>query len=322
MCRYLQTSHTKNCSCDTCYDAYNRFVLLQIGSLYTRITYLNETDAQTKLTIQSEIYDYWSEHLKTSQTLKSNDSFLVEQARMLMWCAHVQWKFEKNLPRAKIMLDESVEWLRKAQNYDRAMEHDLLGQIALLNNELMVANSANRSKVNALNRKKGFIDQESPAKKTKTQPAAAAAAANKTNRPFINILECTVPDVRWKPPKFQIHDDDSPESEPAKKPTKKATSKARPQKNAKNEENPIVDLTSPPSKDVIAVSDSSPEPSTQKPAIKPTARPIRGKCVPTASSQGEEKSTQPTKTTRRRGDRIEVESAPVTRATRPRRERK
>lgn len=324
MCRYLQTTHMNNCSCDICYNAYNRFVLFQIGSLYTRITHLNETDKQTKQSIQSEIYDYWSKRLKRSEPYESSDSFFSGQARMLMWCAHIQWKFEKNHHQAKTMLLESVEKLRKVRKHDRAMEHDLLGQIELLNNEMMNASSSGQ--LTTLNHKKSFIDKESPAKKAKIQPVAAtkpqrAAAVKKLYRPIINLFDETIPELRPKPTTFQIHDDESPETDASKKTTKKATNnrKARSQKTIKDDETSVVDLTTPPSKTEIDVVEASPEPLKQQPAIKAIGRPNRAKCDANTNNL-EEKLTQPTKTTRR--GKIEIENTPVTRTPRPRRERK
>lgn len=321
MCRYLQTSHMNNCSCDICYNAYNRFALFQIGSLYTRITYLNETDEQTKQTIQSEIYDYWSKRLKRSEQFESSDSFFIGQARMLMWCAHIQWKFEKNRHQAKIMLLESLEKLKNVRKYDRAMEHDLLVQIDLLNNEMLISNATKSgTQIPTLNHKKSFIDKESPANKTKTQPVAAtkpqrAAAVKKMIRPIINLFDETIPELRPKAATFQIHDDESPDTN---KPTKKATNtrKARSQKTNKGDETSVVDLTTPPSKTEISVVEASPEPLKQQPAIKPIVRPNRGKCDPNV----EEKLTQPTKTSRR--GKIEIENTAETRTPRTRRERK
>lgn len=323
MCRYLQMSHMKNCSCDICISAYNRLVLLQIGSLYTRTIYLNKTNAQTKQSIQSEIYDYWSKHFKTFEPNESSDNFLIGQARMLMWCAHVQWKFVKNHQQAKIMLNESVECLRKVEKYDRAMEHDLLGQIKLLNNEMAMTNlHSGGSKIPSLNQKKSFIDKESPTEIPKNQPIAVAKKT--TNRLFINIFEDTVPEIRPKPVKFQIHDDDSPEMVDSKKSTKKKTNnpKVASQKVIEDAAKSIVDLTTPPtSKTEISIVESSPELVIKKPTIKPCRRPNQRKCG-AKSDNDEEISVQPTKITRRRANEIEVENTPVSRAMRPRRERK
>lgn len=322
MCRYLQTSHMKNCSCDICISAYNRFVLLQIGSLYTRTIYLNETNAQTKRSIQSEIYDYWSKHFKTTEPIESSENFLIGQARMLMWCAHVQWKFAKNHQQAEIMLNESIECLKKVEKYDCAMEHDLLGQIKLLNDEMVMANLRSGSiKIPPLNQKKSFIDKELPKEIPKNQPIAAA---KKVNRPFLNIFEDTLPEIRPKPVKFQIHDDDSPEMVDSKKPTKKKTNnpKVPSQKVIKNAEESIVDLTTPPtSKTEISVVIESPESVIQKPTIKPCTRPNQRKCGAKLNND-EGILVQPTKITRRRADKTDVENTPVPRAMRPRRERK
>lgn len=323
MCRYLQTSHTRNCSCDICYNAYNRLILFQIGSLYNRISYLNETDAQTKQSIQLEIYDYWSKHLKASESSEPSDSFLVDQSRMLMWCAHVKWKFGKNCQQAKMMLDESLERLRKVEKFDCAMEHDLLGQIEILTNEMMMVNSTRSgSNVSTLNQKKSFIEKESPAKKTQTQPVIAT---KKVIRPFINIFDEKAPEIRPKPVKFQIHDDESPDADPTKKPTKKVASsrKIRSQKDVKSEEKSVVDLTTPPSaKNEISVVESSPEPLTQQSAKKQLTRPNRGKCHATSDNGDGEILAKPTRTTRKRAEKIEAENTPVTRAPRSRREHK
>lgn len=310
MCSYLP-SHTKNCSCDICHDGYNRVTLFKIGSLYARTTYMNETDVATKQSIQSEIYTHWLNNLKASESSASNDNFIMAQVRMLVWSAHTQWKFVKNRHQAKDMLEESVELLRKVQHYDRAVEHDLVGQIELLYSEIMLSDSTG-SNFSALN-SKSFLNKGSPRANSKIQPVAATKAAN---RPAIHIFEGPATENRPKPVKFQIHDDDSPET--AQKATKKAK-KTRSQKDIKTDEISIVDLTSPTTTKEPSVIEGTPIPESSKP--KPVARPNHVKAAAILSGDAEA-MVQPTRKTRKRAEKLDEESVPVTRPTRSRRERK
>lgn len=310
LCRYLQTSHAANCSCVNCFNTYNRFVLFQIACLYTRVIYLNESNAKTKQSIQSEIYEFWSNNFKVSEPFESNDYYHVVQARMLMWCAHFQWKSEMNVYKAKLILDESIEPLRKMRYFDQAMEHDLLGQIDLCRRECMTNSTTATNKIFKLNHKKGFIATESP-KKQKNLPTVAV---KKANRPFINLEDDDIFVSRPTQIKFHIHDDDTAiTNSTAAKPTK-TTRKNRVQKDVnKISDSSVVDLTSPPlSKTVICGDDSSPS----LPKLK-SNHANSG----VTSKKSDEKLVQPAKATRKRTDKVAVQRSPVeTRITRSRRE--
>lgn len=216
------------------------------------------------------------------------------------------------------MLNESIELLRKVPKYDRAMEHDLLGQIDLLSDEIAGAadstGSGRSSKVSTLNQNKNFIEEESP---TEKQPIVAP---KNVLRPIIHIDEI-ISENRPKPIKFQIHDDDSPDIDTVKKPKKKAAASRKADCTQKQiiskEMSNVVDLTSPPIKKEVSLPDAM----TQQPAKKPEARPTRAKCVAPPNND-DEKLMQPTKTTRKRAEKIEIAETPVTREPRTRRERK
>lgn len=300
MCRYLLTSHGKKCSCDICYSPYNRFLLFEIGALYARIVYFNDSNAETKQSIHTEIYEHWTHRLRP---LELNDISVTELARTLMWCAHAQWKFELDRRQVKIVLNESIEQLRRVQHYDRAMEHDLLAQIELLQREMgaTAATAATAAKPVILNQKKNFAQNVSPLKKTKKQPAAAAVAAAATT-PSINIFNANGAPVRPKPITFQIHDDESPHTEVCKTRVKKVASAKK--KDVKIELKVTNSIPAPMEK----------SPKNVEPQAKALSRTNRIRCEPTDNI---DEGVKATKTTRTRTEKVKTENKPI--VTRPQR---
>lgn len=186
-----------------------KYFLFEIACAYGRYVYLNSKDFNVagKRAVFNDLYEYWDKNHKNYRLFPRNDRFYLNSARMLMWCAHFEWKYEKNYDRAKGFLIKALKGLEKAKRCDYAFERDLKAQIVCLNQYIensCVPEECLWLSVNIMNSKKDFnatgVGVESSVRKNKLvmQPISLV--------PRINLFDMINPDA--EPVKFEIHDDE------------------------------------------------------------------------------------------------------------------
>lgn len=209
MAHYLQ-DHSEDCKCPICKSSQQKYFLFETACTYARYAYLKNTpefDIRVKRSIFTELYDYWYKNRKNTQKFPRSDRFYLNSARMLMWCAHFEWKYEKKYDRAKEILTVALRGLENVKRCDYAFKRDLKAQVISLEHCIRTANIPRDQLwpgVHVMNAKKDFNKKEPNAmlstKKIKQtmQPPVLPVR--------INLFQMIESDQ--EPVKFEIHDDE------------------------------------------------------------------------------------------------------------------
>lgn len=205
---YLQ-DHPSDCVCSICRSSNHKFFLFEVASVYARYVYLNkEFDIAVKRSVFNDLYKYWLKNRKVKR-FPSFDRFYLTSARMLMWCAHFQWKFEKDYNQAKTFMTQALNGLDKVKRSDYAFKRDIKAQIGSLEQDIQDANLTEEeiwaSKgIHIMNAKKNFdsggTSLELSVKRSKP------TLQQPTLTPRINVLDMIKTESESK--KFEIHSED------------------------------------------------------------------------------------------------------------------
>lgn len=165
-----------------------------------------EFDIAVKRSVFNDLYKYWLKNRKEKR-FPSFDRFYLTSARMLMSCAHFQWKFEKDYKQAKTFVTQALNGLDKVKRCDYAFKRDIKAQIVSLEQHIQNANLPTDkfwAGVHIMNAKKDFNFSGTSialsvkkSKPTLQQP---------TFTPRISVFDMIK--TESEPKKFEIHSED------------------------------------------------------------------------------------------------------------------
>lgn len=205
---YLQ-DHQSECICPICHSSNHKFFLFEVASVYARYVYLNkEFDITMKRSVFNELYKYWRKNRKEKR-FPNFDRFYLTSARMLMWCAHFQWKFEKDYNQAKTLMTQALNGLDKVGRCDYAFKRDIKAQIGSLEQYIRDANLSEEEKwaalgIHIMNAKKNFESREACVESSTKKSKPLLQQPTFTSR--ISVLDMLKTESESK--KFEIHSED------------------------------------------------------------------------------------------------------------------
>lgn len=212
--------HQDDCPCGVCANLHNKFQMFCTAVAYARYVYINdkEFDVTAKRVVFNELFEYWENSRKEENKAKQfprTELYYVVSARMLSYCAHFEWKYEKNYALAKELFARGLKGLDRLKHDAKTMKNDFKHQIDKMTSmiEAPTIEAAREAlyggcSVYISRRKKfDFDDDElsaemAPAKKPQKQTKTINEALIKP----MSLLDL----IDDKPPKsatFQIHDD-------------------------------------------------------------------------------------------------------------------
>lgn len=202
---YLQ-DHPSECICPICRSSNHKYFLFEVSSVYARYVYLNkELDIAVKRSVFGDLYKYWLKNRKEKK-FPNFDRFYLTSARMLMWCAHFEWKFEKDYNQAKIFMTQALNGLDKIRRCDYAFKRDIRAQIVSLEQYIKDANLSAEEMwagIHIMNAKKIY---DSSGNSTELSAKKSKPVLKHVIDPRVNIIDMIK--TKSETLKFDIHSED------------------------------------------------------------------------------------------------------------------
>lgn len=219
---------------------------------------MRDLHLKTKKSVHIEIYRFWKDYIeKDSKPIEINDAHHMVGVRMLIWSSHHFWKFEQQYAKAKNMLIKAETLLKKIPHYDAAVAQDIAAQISSLNNFIDGATNKeqlliNKPKNYSFERDELVINRLKPRPKIKVSifNEITTGSCSKIPNSF-KILDDTTIDLTQNQ-SSKLAEKNSEISDILKHPKNKIATKTQQLNEANcniiknNEENQVIDLTSPP----------------------------------------------------------------------------
>lgn len=199
--------HSSKCKCSICLSSNHKYFLFEVGCAYARCIFIDSSiDVETKENVFKKLYEYWQINYRDERKFPRSNRLYINLARMLMWCAHFEWKYKKNYVLAKEHLSKALKGLKKLNHCDFAFKRDIDAQIASLEEETK-RKAPLWAGVRIMNADRNLFQIKPTVVGSAIKIKPPPAIKMPTLMPRTNLLDM-INDGPSEGVKFQIHDDD------------------------------------------------------------------------------------------------------------------